>query len=254
MRIRVLGCHGGATPDHRTTCFMLGDHVALAAGSLCTGLTLEEQFQVEDVILTHAHLDHIQDLPKLADNVSGRRSHPVSVHCATPTAEALRKHVFNNVIWPDFCAIPSVSNPTLKVKSHPPLRKFMAQNLEITFVAMKHSVDSQAVLVKAESGVVAFSGDSGPGGGLWEQVNKLANVRALFVECSFPNSQQRVADASGHFTPSTLAGELKKLTVSGFPVIVYHLKPATYGETRRELRALRQRELSLARNGDVYEV
>ena len=254
MKIRVLGCHGGATLDHRTTCFMLGDHVALDAGSLCAGLSMEEQLHVEDVILTHAHLDHIQDLPKLADNVSGRRTTPVSVHCAQPTAEALKKHVFNHVIWPDFCAIPSASNPTLKVKSHPPLRKFMAQNLEITFVAMKHTVDSQAVLVKCDSGIVAFSGDSGPGGGLWDQLNKLANIRALFVECSFPNSQQRVADLSCHFTPSTLSAELKKLTVSGFPIIVHHLKPATYGETRRELRALRMRELSIARNGDVYEI
>ena len=83
---------------------------------------------------------------------------------------------------------------------------------------------------------------------------KAKDVRALFVECTYPNSLQKLADVSGHLTPQTMSAELKKMTLTGFPVFAYHLKPPTYAETRKELRALKMRELHLARVGDIYEV
>ncbi|MEW5854558.1 MAG: 3',5'-cyclic-nucleotide phosphodiesterase [Myxococcota bacterium] len=254
MKIRVLGCHGGTSPDHRTTCFMLGEHLAVDAGAICSGLSLDEQLNVDDILLSHSHLDHIHELAILADNVANRRKSPVNVHCTQATADALKKHFLNNVMWPDFTAIPSASSPTLKVKVHPHGRKFQVQNFEVTAVPMKHPVESTAYLIKDEGGTVVFSGDTGPSTALWEQVNKLKDVRALFIECSFPNSLQKVADVSGHLTPQTMSGELKKLTVSGFPVVAYHLKPPTFSETRKELRALKMRELHLARVGDIFEV
>jgi len=115
-------------------------------------------------------------------------------------------------------------------------------------------VDSSAMLIKGDAGTVVFSGDTGPSTNLWEHANKLKDIRAFFIECSFPNGLQKIADASGHLTPQTLATELKKLTVTGFHIFAYHLKPSTYAETRKELRALKLRELHLARLGDIYEV
>jgi ribonuclease BN (tRNA processing enzyme) len=111
------------------------------------------------------------------------------------------------------------------------------------------------MIVRNETqGSLCFSGDTGPTTVLWEALNKLKDLRALFVECSFPNALQKIADVAGHLTPQTLALELKKLTVSGFPVFAYHLKPATYHETRKELRALKIRELQMTRAGDIYEL
>lgn len=258
MKIRVLGCHGGASPDHRTPCFMLGDHLAVDAGSLCAGLSLDEQCLVDDVVVTHSHLDHVADVAKMADNVMGRRKDPFNLHCSTATGEALKKHLFNNVIWPDFEKLPNPANPpafVMKIRTHPPARKFNAGELEVMLVPMKHTVDSSAIIIKdPNGGTVVFSGDTGPGGTVWDHINKLKDVRALFVECSLPNGLQKQADQSGHLTPATLSMELKKLTISGFPIIAYHLKPLTFSETRKELRALKMRELHLCRVGDVYEV
>jgi hypothetical protein len=50
---------------------------------------------------------------------------------------------------------------------------------------------------------------------------------------------QALADVSGHLTPNTLATELAKLERNGYPVYLYHLKPAYVPELRRELAALR---------------
>lgn len=253
MKIRVLGCHGGSSPDHKTTCFMLGEHLAVDAGHLC-GLTLAEQEIVDDVILSHSHLDHCGELAIFADNISSRRKSPVNVHCTQATADALKKHLFNNVLWPDFTSIPTVSNPTLKFRVHKPGQKFQVQDLEVTLVSMKHPVDSSAMIIKGDAGTIIFSGDTGPSTSLWEHINKLKDVRALFIECSFPNGLQKLADTSGHLTPQTLALELKKLSVQVPFISAYHLKPSTYAETRKELRALKLRELHLARVGDIYEV
>ncbi len=254
MKIRVLGCHGSVSPDHKGSSFMWGDKLAVDAGSVASGLTLDEQLAVEDIILTGASLDHVAELGVFADNVFGRRKTAITVHCTQATADALKKGLFNGVMWPDFTSLPSASQPTLRLKTHAPGKKFNIAELEITLVANKHPGDSVGVILKGDAGIICWSGDTGPTQALWENINKLKDVRALFVECTYPNSMQKLADVSGHLTPQTMVAELKKLTTTGFPVFAYHLKPPTYAETRKELRALKMRELHLARVGDIYEV
>lgn len=254
MKIRVLGCHGGVSPDHRSSCFMWGEKLLVDAGAVCSALTLDEQLAVEDIILTGCHLDHAAELGAFADNILGRRKTPVMVHCSQATADGLKKAVFNGHQYADFTSVPSSAQPTLKVKAHQPGKKFNIGDLEVTLVPNKHPLDSSAVMLKNDTGSVVFSGDTGPTLALWENVNKLKDVRAMFVECTYPNSMQKLADVSGHLTPQTMSMELRKLTVTGFPIFAYHLKPPTYAETRKELRALKMRELHLSRLGDIYEV
>ena len=50
MQLRVLGCHGGETPKHRTTSFLLGDEVAIDAGAITSMLSLEEQTRIRSVL------------------------------------------------------------------------------------------------------------------------------------------------------------------------------------------------------------
>ena len=59
MELRVVGCHGGETPKHRTSAFVVDERIALDAGSLTSGLDLKLQFRLQAVLVSHAHLDHI---------------------------------------------------------------------------------------------------------------------------------------------------------------------------------------------------
>ena len=68
MLLRVIGCHGGETPKHRTSAFVLDERLAIDAGSLTSGMDLKAQCKLEAVLVSHAHLDHIRDLATLADN------------------------------------------------------------------------------------------------------------------------------------------------------------------------------------------
>ncbi|WP_204282604.1 MBL fold metallo-hydrolase, partial [Klebsiella variicola] len=60
-------------------------------------------------------------IPLLADavlrlRVAARRP-PIQVHALPETLAALRQHIFNGVIWPDFTALPRRESPVLSL--HP---------------------------------------------------------------------------------------------------------------------------------------
>ena len=68
MQLRVLGCHGGETPKHRTSSFLLGDEVAIDAGAITSMLSLDEQTRIRSVLISHPHMDHVRDLATLYTN------------------------------------------------------------------------------------------------------------------------------------------------------------------------------------------
>ena len=51
MELRVLGCHGGETPRHRTSSFLLEGRVAIDAGAITSVLPLPEQQRIEAVLV-----------------------------------------------------------------------------------------------------------------------------------------------------------------------------------------------------------
>ena len=72
---------------------------------------------------------------------------------------------------------------------------------------------------------------------------------------SFPNSMQELANVSKHLTPHTLGIELQKLKRDGFPILLYHLKPAYMDVIQAELQPmLRERELVVPSLGDLYRL
>lgn len=102
MKVRVLGCSGAIAKDCRTTSFLLDHDLLVDAGTGVGDLTLDEIAAIDHVLLTHSHLDHIAALPLMVDAMAATRSKPVQVHALQATIDALKAHVFNNIIWPDF--------------------------------------------------------------------------------------------------------------------------------------------------------
>jgi len=238
VRLRVLGCSGGELGRHRTTCFLLDDTLAIDAGALTASLTLEELERVEHVVLTHGHLDHVKDVPLLADLLVGRRGRSLVVHASTACARTLAESLFNDRLWPDFTRIPDARRPIVKVVPFHPHRRFRAGAYTVDPVPVHHPVESVGFVISDGQDAIAVSGDTGPTTAFWELVNAAEDVRAILVETSFPSRLQALADVSGHLTPATLAVELEKLDRDGLPVFLYHLKPAFAAELRRELAAL----------------
>lgn len=232
VRIRVLGCSGAIAAGCRTTAFLLDDRVLFDCGTGVGELSVEEMTRIDDVVLTHAHLDHVQSLPLLADVVLPTRMAPqgrgaIRVHGLPATLEALRTHVFNGVLWPDFLCIPSAAQPILTF--HPfavgdVLTLGEGANARRLWVLPAvHPVPACGLAVDTADGWWVFTGDSGPNPACWALLESepLAQVVA---DVSFTDDLAALAERSGHLIPSTLADVLRRLP-GRVPVYVTHLKP-----------------------------
>ena len=73
---------------------------------------------------------------------------------------------------------------------------------------------------------------------------------AYLMTSDAKDALQGLADVSGHLTPRTLELELAKLERNGFPVLLYHLKPAHVSELKRELAALGLPNVRVLRRGE----
>jgi ribonuclease BN (tRNA processing enzyme) len=254
VKLRVLGCSGGELPRHKTTCFLLDGKLAIDAGALTSSLSLEELLEVDDIVLTHSHFDHVKDVPLMADLLVGRRATPVRVHASTACARTLRRSVFNGELWPDFTRIPDARRPVLEIRPFDPARPFKAGRYAFRPAPVCHPVESVGFVVSDGKAELAISGDTGPTVAFWKKVNAARRLGALLVEVSFPNDLQGLADVSGHLTPNTLATELAKLTRNGFPVLLYHLKPAYVATLRREVAALGLEGVRILKVGDQFDL
>ncbi|HHH11165.1 MAG TPA: 3',5'-cyclic-nucleotide phosphodiesterase [Sorangium sp.] len=244
MDLKVLGCHGGETPRHRTTAFLIDDRLTLDAGALTSQLTLADQAKLELVLVSHAHLDHVKDLAAIADNRAQMDSPPLRIAAVKATIEHLRTHMFNDKLWPDFTRIPSVHQPTILFEEIPIETPTQLLDYRVTAVPVSHTVDTSGFIIDDGRGAIAFSGDTGPTDRLWEMLNGIQQLRALLIEVSFPNRRQGLATTSGHHTPQTLAIDLQKYqSPQDLPTFLYHIKPYFQGEVERECAKLKGLDL-----------
>lgn len=238
MRLKVLGPHGGELPGCRSTCFLVDDRLALDAGALTSTLSLDWLTRVDDILLTHSHFDHVKDLPMLSDVLVGQRDKPVTIHSNAECIATLRKNLFNDVLWPDFTRIPSKRNPVFKLRAFKAGATVKIGGYSVKSVLVSHPVESCGYVLSNGKMALGISGDTGPTDRFWKVLNATPNLKAVMVECSFPNALQQLADISGHLTPRTLAGELAKLNRPDLPVFLYHLKPAFIDQLKAEVRKM----------------
>ncbi|HXN32791.1 MAG TPA: 3',5'-cyclic-nucleotide phosphodiesterase [Polyangiaceae bacterium] len=253
MDLRVIGCHGGETPKHRTSAFVVDERVAIDAGALTSGLELKAQCALEAVLVSHAHLDHIRDLATIADNRSQNGADPLVIAGTKHTLLALKKHFFNNLLWPDFSTIPSRRGATIRYLELTPERSVAIAGFEVRAVRVNHTIDCCAFILRSGNRVLAYSGDTGPTDRLWQVLEATEGLKALLMEVSFPNGEGRLARVSGHHTPETLARDLKKLPGSKeLPTLLYHIKPSFQAKVERECARLRGLNLTVCALGDHF--
>ena len=226
MKVRVLGCSGAIAKDCRTTSFLIDGEVLIDAGTGVGDLTLDEMRGIDDVLLTHSHLDHVAALPLMVDAVAAQRKSPLRIHALAGTIEALKAHVFNDVIWPDFTRIPSIDAPFI---SFHPIR--IGQTLQlrrklVEVLPAVHTVPAAGFAVTAGNGCWIFSGDTERNAAFWNRINQL-NVAMLVIETAFSNREKDLARRSLHLSPASLAEELDNIPKDKrYPIYITHTKPA----------------------------
>jgi len=249
MELRVLGCSGGEAGGERLTGLLVNGTVAIDAGSLTQGLTVQEQVGIRHIFLTHSHLDHICSLPFYTKNVFGHTESPVAIRALPETLDVLRRHLFNDELWPDFSVIPSPDNPIICYSEIVPEQVYEVEGLRITPVAVNHLVPCVGYRVEDDHSAFIFTSDTAETERIYEVANGTPNLKLFITEVSFPNRQRGLAAASRHLTAELLSGELKKLQ-AGVPVAIYHLTPGDRPAILPELEALHDPRIRLLKQDE----
>jgi ribonuclease BN (tRNA processing enzyme) len=253
MKIQVLGGYGGESVDCRMTCLLLNDRVALDAGSLSQALVIERQVGINSIVLTHSHMDHTNSLPFFIENVYGKSEGAIDIYSSPATIYAIRKYLFNNATWPDFTRLPNHLLPAVQFHELADEVPFELEGISFTPIPVDHLVPTYGFLIEADGSAVLWSSDTGPTTRLWEVANQTKNLKALFIDTSFDNALQQIADVSLHLTPQTMALELEKLERK-VPVLLHHLKPPCVKKIHEEVRALKNPDLDFVEQGKTYEL
>lgn len=253
MRLRVLGCAGGSAPGSELSSYLIDDVLAVDAGALTTRLDFKAQRRVEDVLLTHGHLDHVWTLPLFLANRFGGAAVRCRLYGSSYTLETVRQHLFNDRIWPDFTDSVRESVPLVQFIPLDPGDTTTVLGYEVTSSSLVHAVPCQAYRIRRGGKSLIVCGDTYATDSLWSFVNGTTDLAAILIECSFPSRHEWLAKASLHLTPRLLQKELVRLAKK-VPVLVTHIKPEDRAEVMAELAALADPRIRVLEQGDQLDL
>lgn len=241
MIFKVLGCSGAIAAGCRTTAFLLDDDVLIDAGTGVGDLALDALARIEHILVSHSHLDHVLAIGLLADSVlRARRAAgrgPIKVHALPETLAALRAHIFNGIIWPDFTRLPSAEHPVLEFVPFAVGDVLKPGHRRVEVLPASHTVPACGFAVDGgESGWWVYTGDTGPNPALWTRLRGM-KVAHLVIETAFSDEERQLAYISRHLCPAALGHELAQLAGS-VEVHITHIKPGELDAVMSEIGRL----------------
>jgi cAMP phosphodiesterase len=255
VRIRLLPSSAGrASQLQCLTSFLIDERVAIDGGSIGFALVPGEIGSVRHIIVTHSHADHTASLPIYVAEAFNVLNDPIIIYGSVEVITALRQHVFNDHVWPDFEKIQlnNGSGPTVEFRELEARQTLNIAGIDVTPIPVNHLVPTFGLLVQNEVAAVVFTSDTYSTDEIWEVAREAEHLKAVFVDVSFPNEIGELAAASKHLTPELLAVELKKLKRE-VEVYAVHIKPTNRKEVIRQIAALDNPRVSVAEIDRVYE-
>jgi ribonuclease BN (tRNA processing enzyme) len=243
---------GAPDPHQFLSSTLIDDVVCLDAGCIGFHQSPQEQARIRHVLLSHTHQDHVASLPIFVENAYEGRPDCVTIHGSAAVLDSLQRDVFNDRIWPDFIGL-SRNNPRpfLKLATLEAGRTVELEGLRFTTVALDHVVPTVGFIIQGPFGSVAHVSDTAPTQEIWQRLNALSDLRAVFLEVTFPNNMQWLADISKHLTPATFGVEVRKLRQPA-RIIAVHLKARYRDPVIAEVKALGLPNLEIGQFGQPY--
>ncbi|HSO74052.1 MAG TPA: 3',5'-cyclic-nucleotide phosphodiesterase [Blastocatellia bacterium] len=254
MRIRLLPSIAGRESQFQClTSFLIDERVAVDGGSIGFALSPDQMRSVGDIVITHSHNDHIASLPIFVAEAFTTIDHPITVYGTEEVIAALREFIFNDKVWPNFEKISLMdgSGPTIRFRVLEPRRPMKIAGMNVTAVPVNHIVPTVGLIVEQDGVAVAFTSDTYVTDELWEFARAADNLKAVFVDVSFPNEMGQLAASSKHLTPQLLAGEISKLDRQA-EIIAVHIKPSNRDTVIQQLESLGNPSVSVGRIDHEY--
>ncbi len=254
MEVRILGAHQGQSSNIGFMSILIDGRLAIDAGGLATGLSLEEQERIDAVLITHRHFDHIQDLVGIAHNNWQVKS--LHIHCIRDVRNALQAHVFNDVLWPTMSVQQGPYFP-LTWSDLAPGQEIDVLGYKVLPVEMSHTVPCVGYMVSHEGKSVFYTADTrGDGKPPWAALRPDLLIAEVTMSSLFEDLAHRV----GHMTPQSLGRELRAFHArQGYypPTLAVHINPHHEPTIKEELAELAQElgaQITPAWEGMVVEV
>ncbi len=228
--ITILGAYGTKSKGYGTSAFLLNKKNVIDAGNLLEPLNIES-IDIENVWVTHSHLDHIIDIAYILDNYFNLRKKSLNIIGLPETIKAIRENFLNDTIWPDFSKIKLTQSDAMAVNyTEVELGKEYAigENESIRAFATDHTVASCGYVYTRDNSAVLITADTYSLDSLKEEVAKDAQIKTIVVECSFPNELVNLAEESKHLTSQLLFKQLDSLKNENFSLYINHIKPSFY--------------------------
>jgi len=253
--IKILGAQGSRSSDAFTTCIQVTKNTLIDAGNIMHALG-QEALHVNHIFFSHSHLDHIIDSAFLMDNFLAQRSEPLYLYGLPQTIEALKKHIFNWEIWPDFSQIHLIGQgkPSVIYVAIDFYQRYEVEDgIFLTPIPANHTVACCGYLIEKENHAIVFSADGFKNKALWHLINTNATITALIIDVSFPNYLSKIAEASKHLTAHFLGEELQQLTRKEVKIYINHIKPFYQQKIIAELKAIGITQDSILNDGETID-
>ncbi|MCI0663791.1 MAG: MBL fold metallo-hydrolase [Acidobacteria bacterium] len=234
------------------TTYLINETLAIDAGAISIGLSIQEQLRLRSIVITHSHLDHIFSLPLFLVNFLEQIKEPINLFATPADFDALGQYIFNQRVW---VPMDKLMNAQRELISYHPFNSgdsFFAEGLKITAIPVTHTVQTHGVLVEDDQTALLFTSDTGATERIWQVAGECRKLRAVFIDLSFPNRMTDLARLSYHHSPLTLLEELSKIK-PGIQVYAIHLKMAYRDQVESEVSELNHSRIVVAEVGREYE-
>ena len=233
--------------------YVINERLAIDAGVLGTMVAATLQNSVSDVFLSHCHMDHVASLPFFLEQRDLTAHAAPTIHAHPFCNAALHKHFFNDTIWPDFERIEREEGLHFcRFNDLVPNETVSCNAIQITPISLSHTVPTFGFVVRDSSTAVAFVSDTEYDRTWVETLNGIPDLSAVFLECTFPNRLQWLAEKSKHMTPRDTVRFVRQWTGALPRIIINHSKPHVLVEVCEELEMSLSGTFEMVRTGQHY--
>ena len=240
-KIKILGAYGSRAKGFGTTSFLLNDKNLIDAGNIL--VTLDEQsVEVENIWITHSHLDHISDIAYILDNYYHLRTKPLNIMALPQTIDSIKECFFNDSIWPDFSKIPMFNSDEYSLtytKIELDKEYKISDTESVKAFETDHTIVSCGYIYRKGNDSVLITSDTHSLDNVLKIIDETPEIKSMVLECSFPSNMSQLAKESKHLTPKLLFDFLKNLKRGDLNLYINHIKPTYLDEIVKEIEQFR---------------